>query len=386
MRLVKESTSKEMAGNIFKSGFTQYFLAVGAVAATTAVCYMLVRYLGYQSVSLILLFMVSILATFLGIGPVFLAASLSAFIWDIFFIPPRYTIHIEKTEDILMLGMFFIIALVNGVLTTRVRRQERLARDREERTNALYRMNRDLSEAAAKAQFLEESDKLYKTLFNSISHELRIPVATIMGASDSLLSSEHPAEIRIELLTEILKASERLNRLIENLLNMSRLEGGRIKPHPDWYDINDLINQVCESLRDELSRFRIRIAIPDDMPLVKIDFGLMEEVLYNLTLNASQYAPSSTEIGIEAFFANGILNIRIMDRGPGLPEKEKALIFNKFYRIGGSKPGGTGLGLSIAKGFVEAHRGWITVENRSDGGALFTISLPVETYRENINN
>ncbi len=374
-----------MIRNIFKSGISQYTLAVASIAATSAICYILARYLGYQSVSLILLFMVSILATFLGIGPVLLAASLSAFIWDVFFIPPRYTIHIERTEDILMLGMFFIIALVNGVLTTRVRKQERFARDREERTNALYQLTKDLSATANKAQFLEESDKLYKTLFNSISHELRIPVATIMGASDSLLSSGHPEEIRVELLTEILKASERLNRLIENLLNMSRLEGGRIKPRPDWHDIHDLVNEVCENLKEELSRFKVQVNIPEDMPLVKIDFGLMEQVLYNLVHNASQYAPASTEIGISAFYNEGFLNLHITDRGPGFPENEISLIFNKFYRVGGSKPGGTGLGLSIAKGFVEAHRGMITVENRSDGGALFIISIPAETFRDNIN-
>ncbi|MBN2665746.1 MAG: DUF4118 domain-containing protein [Bacteroidales bacterium] len=375
-----------MIRNIFKSGISQYALAVAAIAATSAICYVLARYLGYQSVSLILLFMVSILATFLGIGPVLLAASLSAFIWDVFFIPPRYTIHIERTEDILMLGMFFIIALINGVLTTRVRKQERLARDREERTNALYQLNKNLSAAANKAQFLEESDKLYKTLFNSISHELRIPVATIMGASDSLLSSGHSEAIRVELLTEILKASERLNRLIENLLNMSRLEGGRIKPRPDWHDVHDLVNEVCENLKEELSRFKVQVNISEDMPPVKIDFGLMEQVLYNLVHNASQYAPPSTEIGISAFYTDGLLNLQITDRGPGFPENEISLIFNKFYRVGGSKPGGTGLGLSIAKGFVEAHKGMITVENRSDGGAMFRISIPAETFSEEINN
>src|SRR5512141_2617968 len=105
---------------------------------------------------------------------------------------------------------------------------------------------------AKQAYLLNESDKLYKTLFNSISHELRIPVATIMGASDSLLTTEYSDEIRRELSTEILKASKRLNRLIENLLNMSRLESGRITPRLDWCDIHDLINKVTESLQDEL--------------------------------------------------------------------------------------------------------------------------------------
>jgi two-component system, OmpR family, sensor histidine kinase KdpD len=235
-----------------------------------------------------------------------------------------------------------------------------------------------LRNLAKQAFVLNESDKLYKTLFNSISHELRIPVATIMGASDSLLTIQHSEEINKELSLEIFKASKRLNRLIENLLNMSRLESGRITPRLDWYDIHDLINTVLENLLEELKPFRLHIVIPDDMPLVKIDFGLMEQVLYNLIYNATQYASASTNMRVKAFCDNGILTIQVMDRGPGFQRNEISLIFNKFYRVEGSEAGGTGLGLSIAKGFVEAHNGIITVENRQNGGAKFTIKIPTE--------
>jgi two-component system sensor histidine kinase KdpD len=235
-----------------------------------------------------------------------------------------------------------------------------------------------LRNMAKQAFVLNESDKLYKTLFNSISHELRIPVATIMGASDSLITSEHSPEISRELSTEIFKASKRLNRLIENLLNMSRLESGRITPRLDWCDIHDLINKVTESLQEELKPFNLHVVIPEDMPFVKIDFGLMEQVLYNLLYNATQYAYSSTNLRVKAFYDNGIMTLQVMDRGPGFPSGEISLIFNKFYRVEGSKAGGTGLGLSIAKGFTEAHKGTITVENRQNGGAKFTIKIPSE--------
>ena len=114
------------------------------------------------------------------------------------------------------------------------------------------------------------------------------------------------------------------------------------------------------------------------MPFVKIDFGLMEQVLYNLIYNATQYASTSTNLRVKAFYDNGILTLQVMDRGPGFPAKEISLIFNKFYRVEGSKAGGTGLGLSIAKGFIEAHKGTITVENRQNGGAKFTIKIPTE--------
>jgi two-component system sensor histidine kinase KdpD len=238
---------------------------------------------------------------------------------------------------------------------------------------------------AKQAYLLNESDKLYKTLFNSISHELRIPVATIMGASDSLLTTQHPVEISKELTNEIFKASKRLNRLIENLLNMSRLESGRITPRLDWCDIHDLVNKVTESLQEELKPFNFHIVIPDDMPFVKLDFGLMEQVLYNLIYNATQYASTSTNLRVKAFYDNGIMTLQVMDRGPGFPAKEISLIFNKFYRVEGSKAGGTGLGLSIAKGFTEAHKGTISVENRQNGGAKFTIKIPTEIPQPELN-
>jgi two-component system sensor histidine kinase KdpD len=488
----------------FTSNISQYFIASLIVMLTAIICFSIKEFIGYQVVSFALLFVVSTLAFFFGTGPILLSATLSAIIWDFFFIPPPYTLHVDKPEDMLMLIMFFIIALLSGVLTSRIKRQEMKIRIREERTNALYQLTRELSIAtgieeviniakndikkyfnlksrillkndtnqldynsqndsnitlsrndmsvaawtfqhstkagrhtdtlpsgdytfyplkgnqmnlgviaiqqvkvftegeeqfweafisqisgkfereylrnmAKQAYLLNESDKLYKTLFNSISHELRIPVATIMGASDSLLTSQHPEEILKELSLEIFKASKRLNRLIENLLNMSRLESGRISPRLDWCDIHDLINKVIENLYDELKPFLLHVVIPEDMPFIKIDFGLLEQVLYNLIYNATQYASTSINLRVKAFYDNGILTLQVMDRGPGFPKNEISLIFNKFYRVEGSQAGGTGLGLSIVKGFVEALKGTVTVENRQNGGAEFTIKIPTET-------
>jgi len=493
----------------FTSSINQYLIASLVIILTAIICFIIKQYIGYQLVSFALLFVVSTLAFFFGTGPILLSASLSAMIWDFFFIPPPYTFHVDKAEDMLMLVMFFIIALLNGVLTSRIKRQEKKIRIREERTNALYQLTRELSSAnsteeviavakisikkyfnlnslillknesgqleypsykvpgfsltknemsvaswtlqhaaragkftdtlpsssytfyplkgnqvnlgvlaisqekvftqgeeqfwdafisqisgkfereylrsmAKQAFLLNESDKLYKTLFNSISHELRIPVATVMGASDSLLTEKHPEDISRELYTEIFNASKRLNRLIENLLNMSRLESGRITPRIDWCDIHDLINKVTESLQEELKPFNLHIVIPEDMPFVRIDFGLMEQVLYNLIYNATQYAATSSNLRVKAFYDNGYLTIQVMDRGPGFPPKEISLIFNKFYRIEGSQAGGTGLGLSIAKGFVEAHNGTITAENRQNGGAKFSIKIPTEIPKEEV--
>ncbi|MGD9931879.1 MAG: ATP-binding protein [Mangrovibacterium sp.] len=485
----------------FMAQVNQYILAIMVIGATALLCVPLSVGQGYHVVSYILLFVVTLLATFMGIGPIFLASTLSSLVWNFFFIPPHYTFHIDKTEDILMFGMFFIIAFLNGVFSVRVRKQESLARTREERTNALFQLTKELShssgidevlavavnqlkkqfsvdpffilqdghnilissgrlqkeiklppdeystavyafehskiagkyvdphspvnytffplygvslkpgvvavklegyftgdiyafwdaflvqisnslereflgELAKKARFLDESDKLYKTLFSSISHELRIPVATIMGASDTLLSSTHTGNVQTALYNEIFTASVRLNRLIENLLNMSRLESGRISVRLDWYDINDLINKVTGEMKDELLPFNLRISIAEDMPLVKIDFGLMEQVLYNLLLNACQLAPAASDIELEISHQENCLMIRVMDRGPGFPSEVLDNVFQKFFRVKGSISGGLGLGLSIVKGFVEAHQGTVTVGNRKNGGAVFKICVP----------
>jgi len=235
-----------------------------------------------------------------------------------------------------------------------------------------------LRNAAKRAYLLSESEKLYKTLFNSISHELRIPVATIMGASDTLLTTDYSQETRKKLYSEINTASIRLNRLIENLLNMSRLESGRITSHPDWCDVHDLANSVTEALADELSSFRMDVIIPTDMPLVLIDYGLTEQILHNLLLNATQHSEPGSQIRLKFFYDNEMLNIQVMDRGTGFQDSELPSLFNKFYRGKNARAGGTGLGLSIVRGFVKAQMGTVTDENRKNGGALFTIKLPVE--------
>jgi two-component system sensor histidine kinase KdpD len=487
----------------FTSSLSQYFVAALIVTATSGIFFLLKGLVGYQVVSFVLLFVVSILAFFYGTGPILLAATLSSLIWDFFFIPPSYTLHVERPEDMLMLSMFFIIALLNGVLTSRVRRQEIKIRVREERTHALYELARELSvitgiddvlnlairdvlkyfhmdsaillkdeagqlakqfrhesslnfnendwsvaewtfrhsakagkytdtlpsgnftfyplkgisdnmgviaiqhpkvftqgeeqfwegflpqisgkiereflrNAARNAYILNESDKLYKTLFNSISHELRIPVATIMGASDTLIAQDYSPETRTVLYQEINTAAVRLNRLIENLLNMSRLDSGRLTPRIDWCDLHDLINKVTQNLSSELKPFGLHCVLAEDMPLVQLDFGLMEQVLYNLLLNATQYAPEGSNIRIKFFYDNGFLNIQIMDRGPGFLAADLPMVFNKFYRGGLSVAGGTGLGLSIVKGMIEAHNGTIIAENRVHGGARFLIKVPTK--------
>jgi len=227
---------------------------------------------------------------------------------------------------------------------------------------------------------LAESERIYKILLNSISHELRTPLTTITGASTSLQDDviESKPEIRKVLIGEIYRASGRLNRLVDNLLDMSRLESGMMKLNLQKHDPGDLISAVFRNLEGDFSDHKVFIDIPDCLPMINIDFVLMEQALINLVYNAINHTPDGTVVTISAYFSEANFHLSVKDNGPGLVNEEIPFLFDKFHRGASSSPGGTGLGLSICKGIVEAHKGGVTARNNSDGGAEFLISLPVD--------
>lgn len=236
-----------------------------------------------------------------------------------------------------------------------------------------------LDESAKQAMMLRESERLYTTLLNSISHELRTPLATITGASSSLLDplTGRDESIRTELMNNIQSAAERLNRLVENLLDMSRLESGRLTLKPEWCDIGDIIGVAVGRLKSSLVTRQVNITIAPDLPLIRVNFGLIEQALVNILDNICRYTPENTPVTIEANRRRNTLQIRLMDRGPGIPPEDLERIFVKFYRLPGSITGGTGLGLSIARGLVEAHGGTLRAENNPDGGLSFVLNFPL---------
>jgi len=343
-----------------QSMFKQIVISNLSVVLVALICYASLNYIGYHSVALLLLATVSVLSIFFTIYPVLSAAAMSAIIWDFFFIPPHFTLHITNSEDALLLLMYFVIALTSGILTSKVRELEKQEFLKEERSHTL---------------------RLYKTLFDSISHELRTPIATIVGASDNLL--QHDVKIaekdKLELVDQISVAAFRLNRLIDNLLNMQRVESGMLEIKPDWCEVNELINSPINRLKNELVGHKIEVEIQPDIPIVRIDFGLIEQSVFNLLHNEILYTQPDSTISINASYDGKNLIITIADNGKGFSEEELKLLFTKFYRITVNKTGGTGLGLSIVKGFVEAHNGTVKVENNTPNGAKFTIIIPVET-------
>ncbi|HTP13776.1 MAG TPA: sensor histidine kinase KdpD [Bacteroidota bacterium] len=505
----EEDSSRKNPGWVLpeiQSLVSQYVVAASIVLVVALVCFPLTKFVGYKTISFIILLAVSLLPLRLGPGPVLIAGGLGALLWDFFFIPPIFTFSVGHIEDVMMLLMYFIVAIVTGVLSARVRAREKAVRSREERTSALFSLTKDLSSAhsqdevitaavvnikkyfdadvlvvlgdadgeiasaahpassmipdtkefgvaawsywnekragkftdtlpsaeatyfpmsgprypigvigvriarklssdqenllenfvsqissaierellseiSTKSIIVAESERLYKTLFNSVSHELRTPVATILGASENIVrDASTPTTTRTEeYAAEIHSAAERLNRLVANLLDMTRLESGMIQPKLDWCDIRDVINSAVRDLGKDLDPNQVTVHVDPAMPLVQLDFGLIEQAVANLLHNAAVHTPRDTAIRVDASHSDGTCTIVVSDAGPGLPTEGAQRVFDKFYRAPTAKTGGTGLGLPIAKGFVEAHRGTITAKNHPGGGAEFTIRIPVKS-------
>lgn len=477
-------------------------LALVTVAAMTLPAFFLQKVLGYRPIALIFLMVVVILALFVGRGPTLLAATLSAVIWDFFFLAPIPSLRIQKVEDAILFVMYFVVALVLGQLTARIRGQERRERQREALATALYLLTDELSDAtdfdqmmsrvvrqisqvfraetaillptpardksleshpasalrlteaeharleaffagadpapagrtltdvfpirleasgrahgllalrfaqpfplgqqqrraldafarqiavgldrrrlrreSEEAKLMAESERLNKSLLDSISHEIRTPLAAIKSAAGHLEESDPAAEEpRRAMLDEIHEATDRLDRLVGNLLDTTRLESGHVKLRLELNDLRDLVPRAVAQSRKELRGHKVAVHLPPGLPLVRIDYVLMQQALMNLLSNAAAHTPAGTVVRVSAAVTGQSVVLTVADRGPGLAEESLPRVFDKFYRGPGAPTGGSGLGLYLVKGFVEAHGGTVRAANLPEGGAAFTIRLPL---------
>ncbi|MBC7752691.1 MAG: DUF4118 domain-containing protein [Moraxellaceae bacterium] len=466
------------------------------VALTTFLSVMLEPFIGYRAVGFIFLSSVLGMSFLVPILPAIGSAILSSLIWDYYFIPPKFTFHIEEKEDLFMLAAYFLSAIATGILTTQIARQKRLIADRELRTQILYKTakaigeereqnklvtiienlisdgfgfkckfhfaqylglknntlsfeagklsNRELESAewsfktgalvrddrgrltlplkghqsfigimlieiktlvlikedesllltiseqtavaierlnleekAKEASRLQESERLHQTLLNSISHEFRTPLTAILTATAALQQRGHGSDqVSTQLYQAITSAGGRLNRLVENLLDMSRLESGILILKKELHDVNDLIGVAAKGTSGTLCTNPIITKVAPNLPLIVIDFGLIVHVLANLILNASLYSPVGSEISVSAETNNDALIITVSDQGIGVPPEHLNRIFEKFYRVPGSRAGGTGLGLTIAQNIIELHGGKLIAKNKTPSGLCVSFSLP----------
>lgn len=488
----------------FSTGPAVYWNALCFLAGLAFLGGLLAPAAGYRAIGFLFLFAVLAVGLVTSIGPTIFVAVLSAAIWDFFFIPPHMTLSIDRPEDAIMCLTYLAVAGITGSLTSRVRTHERILREREEISNALFEISQDIANSRGQSEFLtkigdrigrlldgdggillrgsdgnlqepqnkpyspilsekeqavaawafrsdkkagwstdtlaeakslylplsapggpvgvlvyrprsgrklrieqenllhtlarqlavalerhfdeqrlresqrlEESERLHQTLLNSISHEMRTPLTTVLGVATALNEPKAAADAAYvgTLAKELLQAGDRLNRVIENLLDMSRLNSGVLSLNLEWQDLADLVNACLERLGQNLARHRVVVDMPEGV-ILRLDFRLMEHALSNLLLNASLYSPPGTAVTIRAEAGETKLVLRVEDEGPGLPPDSLEKIFEKFYRVPGTPAGGTGLGLSIVRSIVEAHHGHLRAENRPGGGAAFVIELP----------
>jgi len=248
-----------------------------------------------------------------------------------------------------------------------------------------------LRREAMQIELLKRTDSLRSALLSSVSHDLRTPLSSIKAAASSLLQEDvqWDDETRRSFLLAIEHEADRLNRLVGNLLDMSRIEGGALKPEKEWYPISELIHDVLGHLQDTLQEREVRVSLPDDLPPVELDYLQMDQVLTNLLENAARYTLPCLPIEISGEATDEHVIIGIADHGPGIPPHDLERIFDKFYRVSGtvrrtSSVMGTGLGLAVCRGLVEAHGGHIWAENRTGGGAILRFSLPLARIRREI--
>lgn len=237
-----------------------------------------------------------------------------------------------------------------------------------------------LTKRLSEAQRVKDSEELHQTILNSVSHEMRTPLTAILGSAYMLENEDNLNDKKMvtSLAAGIHEAGDRLNQVIENLLDMSRLNSGVLSLKLEWNDIADLIHSTIKKIEKSIRKHKIIFNYSGELVLCRIDHRLVEHALANILLNASLYTPSNTDIEVKFFKDESNVFIEINDQGPGIPESSIDHLFEKFYRVPGSPTGGTGLGLSIVKSIVELHRGTIRVENRQQGGASFIVMLPLE--------
>lgn len=244
---------------------------------------------------------------------------------------------------------------------------------------------RRLQQEATEAEVLRRTDVLKTALINAVSHDLRTPLASIIASAGSLRQEDvaWTEGERQDFAQAIEEEAQRLNGIVGNLLDLSRIESGNLRPEKGWYDLGALIDDVLGRLRTRTGGHRLTVSIPPDLPPVPLDYVEIDQVLSNLIENAAKYTPSGTEIAIVVRRSEDEVRVAVTDHGAGIPPAALPRLFEPFYRVDGMgpRPQGTGVGLSVARGLVEVHGGHIWAENRPEGGARFVFTLPLTEPR-----
>jgi two-component system sensor histidine kinase KdpD len=307
---------------------------------------------------MVYLLAVVIIALLYSRGPAILTTVLSVGTFDVLFVPPQGTFTVDDIQYLLTFAIMLAVGLIIAGLKDGVRRHVKAE-----------------AELEAKAQ----TERIRSALLASVSHDLRTPLAVMSGASSSLVErgEKLSAEERRALAGSIFDQARDMSERVTKLLEMTRLDVGAIEPERDWQSLPDLVGAVLRRLADRSAGHRLVVDIAADVPLVRVDAGLIDQVLSNLLENALRHTPSGTLVQVRARRIENEVVVSVEDFGPGLPDDEIERLFDKFHRTEGS-PAGMGLGLAICRAIVRLHGGRLWVDRVSGGGLAFRFSLPLE--------
>jgi two-component system sensor histidine kinase KdpD len=329
--------------------------AVGAIAATTILGLLLYPVIGVTNLAMLYLLSVMVVALRLGSTPAICGSIAGALCLNFFFAEPRFSFAVLHSDDVVTLAVYLAAALVAS------------------------RLGDQLREAEEK-RVASEAEQLRAALLSSVSHDLRTPLAAILGSATSLRTQQDKlsAEARDELLETIEDEAQRLNRFVQNLLDMAKLGHGKLEPRRDWCDVQDLVRQARDRVGGQLAGLAVETQVEPDLGPVHVDPMLIEQVLINLLDNAAKYSPHRGTVRVAVRADGDAVVIDVEDEGPGIPAEDRERVFEPFRRARGGdhvKPG-TGLGLSICRGLLAAHGGRIRALPGREGGALMRITLP----------
>ncbi|MDD5195379.1 MAG: DUF4118 domain-containing protein [Candidatus Omnitrophica bacterium] len=337
-----------------------YFKSLGLVALVTLAGELIHR--RFEPTNLVMLYLLTVVisASFWGRGPATFTSLIGVLIFDFVFIPPRFTLSVDDAQYILTFAGLFIVGIVISELTNATRQRAIESNQRQ-----------------TQLELLKAKEKLQVAILNSLSHDLRTPLTSVTGALSSLLNDTLNNSRQTELITTAFEEASRLNRFVENLLDMAKIEAGALHTIEASCEIRDVIGVALEHFKGELEKRDVRITIPTDLPDIKMDFVLMVKVITNIVDNALKYSHENSRLDISAENQVDYVLISIKDEGIGIPENELTCVFNKFYRTKKTETiQGTGLGLSICKGIVETHKGKIWLDNNKQRGITVFVKLP----------
>ena len=332
-----------------------YAIALGILVACTLVAMSLRPYLALANLVMIYLFGVIGVAAKLHRHVAVFTSFLSVASFDYFCVPHYFSFAVADSEYLITLAAMLAVTLLISTMTSRIRFQEAAAAEREARV---------------------EAESMRTSLLSAISHDLRTPLASITAAAGTL--SAHldrlDPHVRQELLGSITSESGRLNRVLNNILEVTRLEGG-VRLHKDQFPLEEIVGAALHHMGPQIAGREIRTDIPAGLPMVEIDDVLMVQVFINLVENALKYTPQESPVEIAARSGDGFVEVEVRDRGPGFAPGHEGRVFDKFFRGRSHEARGAGLGLAICRAIVEAHGGRIQAESRADGGAVIRFQL-----------